>query len=152
MQPNSFEDSLEDSSLQEDSLARASLQRTALTPELAQLQRRTSTTELAKLERRTLTLELAERDSTALHTELEQLDEPALKKAAFSLELRTAHFAEASLAPFCGPRFFTSGAQGGVLDGQLAITSLTLTSLSFRTLAAQACLELSEKRASPLQA
>ena len=96
------------SSFQEASLATDSFERTAF------LQRQPSTSELAKLERGTLS------------TEPGQLGETALKKAALSLEPSfPAHLAATSFSTFLGgPRFFTSGAQGGVLKVEACLPQL----------------------------
>ena len=163
LEPNSFEhssleaSSFTQSSFQDDSLttetslADRRFKRPALPPELSQLKRPTLTTELAQLQPRPFRTELAQLALPALHTELAQLEKPAFRKAAFSLELNTAHFAtQGSLASLCGPGSKTIRVQGGVLSSQLPC--LTLDQLEFPHLAAQACLELSEKRASPLQA
>ena len=126
-----------DSSFQEDSLDSQSFQSTALTTELAQLQRRTLTPELAELEQ------------PALYTEHAQLEATDLKKAASSLEFSTAQlcFREGSFSHLCGPKLLKAWPQGGVLSNQLPLSSsLTLTSLSFATCLAQACLlELHQK-------
>ena len=90
-------------------------------------------TELYQLERRTLATELLSFEpTTALSTELDRLEVSALEKAASSLELRTEHSSfqrERRLASLCGPRFLTSGAQGGVLSSKRLHSSLTLGQL-----------------------